>query len=110
MSTAPQRPSASIGSVRNVSISFAEQLCAGELLTGTPTVVEDTSSDLTIISKAISTSAKQINDVTVPTGEAVQCNVSGFANNFPYTLNISCDTDADPPQTLKGRIVITEAR
>ena len=110
MSTAPQRPSASVGSVRNIAVSFSGKLDSGELLTGTPTITEDTTTDLTISSKAVNTVAREINGVTVPIGEAVQCNVLGFvAANFPYTLNISVGTDATPAQTLIGTVVITQA-
>lgn len=110
MSTAPQRPNAAVGSTRNVAFSFSGELDSGELLTGTPTITEDTTSDLTIANKAVSTAALTINDITVPIGEAVQCNVLGFdAANFPYTLNISVGTDASPAQTLIGSLVIVQS-
>ncbi len=109
MSTAPQRPSASVGSTRNVAVSLSGKLDASELLTGTPTIVEDTTSDLTISNKTVSTAALEINDITVPIGEAVQCNVLGFdVDNFPYTLNITVSTDATPAQTFVDSVVITK--
>jgi len=109
MSTAPQRPSASVGATKNVAVSFSGELDSGEKLTGTPTIVEDTTSDLTITNKTVSVETLNINKVDVPIGEAVQCSVSGFvSDNFPYTLNIVAVTDGSPPQTLPGKIIISE--
>jgi len=109
VSTAPQRPSASVGATRNISVSFSDELDEGELLTGAPTITEDTTTDLAITNKVVSTEDLNINKVDVPAGEAIQCSVSGFvSNNFPYTLNISVTTDAVPAQVLPGTIIITE--
>lgn len=111
MSTAPQRQSASVGATRNVAISFAGMLDAGELLTGTPAITEDTTSDLTISNKAISTAQLTINGVSVAIAEAVQCKVSGFVSaNYPYTLNISVSTDASPAQVLIGKAIIEDSK
>ena len=113
MSTAPQRPTASVGSVRNIAVSFSNKLDSGELLTGTPTIVDSSPNspeDLTISNKVVSTGALIINGVSTPTGEAVQCTVSGFvAANFPYTLDISVGTDATPAQTLVASVIINLA-
>ncbi len=110
MSTAPQRPNAAVGATRNIAFSFSGELDSGELLTGTPTITEDTTSDLTISNKVISTTSLEINNITVPAGEAVQCAVTGFvAANFPYTLNISVVTDSTPAQTLIGSLVIVQS-
>jgi len=113
MSTAPQRPTASVGSVRNIAVSFSDKMDSGELLTGTPTIVNanpNSPEDLTISNKVISTAALTINGTTVPIAEAVQCSVSGFiAANFPYTLNITISTDSTPAQTFKDSIVINLA-
>ena len=113
MSTAPQIQPASVGSVRNIAVSFAKELDSGELLTGTPTITDanpNSPEDLTISNKVISTAVLTINGVTVPVAEAVQCNVSGFIEaNFPYTLDIIIGTDATPTQTLVGSIIISLA-
>lgn len=92
-----------------MAISFAGELDDGELLTGTPTITEDTTLDLTISSKAVNTSILTINGISVPIGEAVQCSVLGFVSaNYPYTLNITVSTDATPAQVLTGKVVIVE--
>ena len=111
MSTAPQRQAASVGATRNIAVSFSGQLDSGELLTGTPTITEDTTSDLTISNKVVSTAILEINGISVPIGEAVQCSVLGFVSaNFPYTLNITVSTDATPAQVLPGKIIIVESK
>ena len=97
----PQVQYTSVGSTRMVAVSFALQLDDGELLTGTPTVVEQTTSDLTLGNKAVSTAALTILGETVPIGEAVQFSVSGgTAANSPYLVRVTCGTDATVAQTL----------
>ncbi|MES0444964.1 MAG: hypothetical protein ABUJ92_00325 [Desulfobacterales bacterium] len=111
MSTAPQRQGASVGATRNVGVSFSGELDSGELLTGTPTITEDATSDLTITNKVINTAILELNGISVPIGEAVQCTVLGFVSaNFPYTLNITVSTDATPAQVLPGKIIIVESK
>lgn len=103
--TAPQRPTAVVGEGRLFAVSFDGKLDSGEALTGTPTVTEVTTSDLTIANKAVSTSDLTINHKTVTTGRAVQFLVSGhLVANSPYTVRISCATDSSPAQTVKGKL------
>lgn len=97
---APQVPITYAGATRNVAVSFSNELDTGELLTGTPTVVEITSSDLTLGSKAVSTADLEINGETCPTGEAVQFSVSGMVSGTTYKVSITVSTDATPAQTL----------
>lgn len=99
--TAPQKPTIAVGEIRNVAVSFADVLDSGELLTGTPTVVEVTTTDLTLSSKAVNTAALTINGESVAIGKAVQFRVSGqLVANSPYTIKITVSTDASPAQTL----------
>ena len=89
-----------VGETNNFAVSFAGVLDSGEVLTGTPTVVEVTTSDLTIANVAVNSSALTINERTVAIGNAVQFNVLGqLAANSPYTLKITAMTDASPAQT-----------
>ena len=107
MSLAPQQQEKTVSEVRNVAVSFAGALDTGELLTGTPTVAEQTTSDLTFSNEAVSTAALTINDTSVPLGEAVQFKVTGgTVANSPYTIVISCATDSSPAQTLYGTIIM----
>lgn len=103
--TARERPTVVVGEIRLFSVSFDDKLDSGESLTGTPTVVEETTTDLTITNKAVSTSALTINNKSVAAGRAVQFKVTGFlVANSPYTILITCGTDSDPDQTVKGRV------
>jgi hypothetical protein len=108
---APQQQSKTVSEIRNVAVSFSGKLDTGELLTGSPTItISDPSvspEDMTISNGIVSTGDLTINGVTVPTGEAVQFKVTGgTVANSPYTIQISCGTDATPAQTLYGGIVL----
>ena len=105
--TAPQRPDTYQGEVRNVAVSFSGRLDTGELLTGTPTIVDisgDSPTDLTISNKVVSTTSLTINGVTVPTGEAVQFTVTGQQSGKSYKILITVATDATPSQDLIGKV------
>ena len=106
VNTAPERPVAVVGETNTHSVSFANILDGSELLTGTPDVVEVTSTDLTIVNftptsdkGTVNTAALTINNVTVPIGEAVQFKASGYVAGTTYTIRITAGTDATPAQT-----------
>jgi hypothetical protein len=99
--TAPEVPTLAVGETRNFAVSFVGVLDAGESLTGTPLVTEETTTDLTITNKTISTAALTVNGKPVPIGHAVQFRVSGqLVAGSPYTIKITVSTDATPAQTL----------
>lgn len=76
-------------------------LDSGESMTGTPTVAEQTTSDLTITNEAVNTSTLTIKGNSVAAGRAVQFLVSGhLAANSPYKLKITVATDSTPAQTI----------
>lgn len=109
MSKAPQRNSKTVSEVRNTAVSFSGKLDDGELLTGTPTVVEvDASSPqaLAFSNIAINTAILTINDISTPIGEAVQFSVSGGIANAVYVIKIACGTDSTPAQTLYGSVTL----
>jgi len=97
--TADQVPSFAAGDTRNGAVSFANQLDSGEALTGTPTVEEQDTSDLTISSVGVSTRELTINEETVAAGLAVQFSVTGMTA-ATYTLKVTATTDSTPAQTL----------
>lgn len=100
INTAPERPVAAVGETNLFSVSFAGVLDSGESLTGTPTVAEQTSSDLTISNVSVNTVALTINDRTVAIGDAVQFKVIGqLAATMTYLLKITATTDSSPAQT-----------
>ncbi len=107
--TAPQRNDVAAGETRNFAVSFSGKLDSGELLTGTPTIVDNAAPSpevLTIANKVVSTGALTINDVTVPIGEAVQFKASGFVSGSSYTFKITATSDATPAQTLIGYVIV----
>ena len=98
---APETPTLAVGEVRNFAVSFVDVLDSGELLTGTPTVAEETTSDLTIANKAVNTAALTVNGQSVAIGQAVQFKVSGqLTTHTPYKIKITVSTTATPAQTL----------
>ena len=107
--TARERPVMIEGETRNGKVSFVDLLDDGESLTGTPTVVEVTTSDLTISNAAVSAAALTINGESVATGKAVQFKVTGGTAGTTYLLRITVSTDATPAQTFE-RYVKVEMR
>ena len=96
-----------VGSTRTPRLSYDEVLETDELLTGTPTVVEVTTSDLTIDNKAVSISALSINNETIATGRALTFRASGhLVANAPYAIKITVSTDATPAQTFVKELII----
>lgn len=106
MSVATQRQEKTASETRNVAVSFSGKLDSSELLTGTPTIVEVTTSALTLTNKVVSTASLTINGLTVITGEAIQFTVAGGTAGNAYTIKISCGTDSTPAQTLYGSLII----
>lgn len=105
--TAPQIQTKKVSEVRNVAVSFSGKLDDGELLTGTPVVTDANSpspAELTFSNEAVNTSAKTINGISVPIGEAVQFKVAGGTAGKTYNINIVVTTDATPAQTLYGKV------
>lgn len=102
--TAIEVPTKTASEVLNAAVSMSAKLADGEVLIGTPTVVEVGTSDLTLSSKVISTVAQDISGVNVPVGEAIQFSVSGGSVNTLYTINVSCQTTSNPPQTIHGKV------
>ena len=106
----PQRPIISVGDTEKVSVNFTDHLDSGESLTGTPTVVEVTTSNLNMASKSVNaaTYIESQTGETVAIGKAVQFTVTGgLANNSPYTINVTVSTDATPARTFVRRIYLS---
>ena len=107
--TAPQIPCISVDEIRNAAVSFVGKLDGAEVLTGTPTITEVTTTDLVLTNKQVSTIELVINDATVPIGQAVQFRIdaSGAVSGDEYMVKIVVTTDAS--QTLTGfvRVEVT---
>ena len=98
------RPIKSVSEVCNVAVDFTDLLDSGELLTGTPTIVEVTTTALTLSDKAVSTAALIINGRTVIIGAALQFKVVGGAAGTEYEIRLTCATNSTPAQTRIARI------
>ena len=92
--------------VRVAAVSFQGKLDSGELLTGVATVVEVTSSDLTLGDKAVSTAALTIDGVSNAIAEAVQFSITGGTAGTTYTINVQVGTDSTPAQTLEVNVTL----
>lgn len=104
MSKAIQTQQKTASEIRNIAVSFTGKLDSGEACTGTPTITEVTTSDLTISNKVVSTAILVINGVSTPIGEAVQCSVTGGTAGTTYEIQIAAGTDSTPAQTMYGTI------
>ena len=105
-SKCPQRACMTDAETRAVKVSFKDDLDTSELLTGTPTLTEITTSDLTLANKAVNTAALTILGGTVAIGQAVQFTVTGGTAGTTYTIQITAGTDATPAQTLQAVVEI----
>lgn len=100
-----QRPTYRVGDVRTPAVSFELALESGELLDGTPLVVEETTSDLTLTNKAINTAELVVNHRAVAIGQAVQFKISGQKiSGSPYVVLVTATSDGG--QTFADRKVI----
>jgi len=106
-SIASQRGEMSAGATRNVAIDYTDKLDSGELLTGTPTIVEVTTSDLTLSNKVVSTGALTILGNTVATGAAVQFKVVATSGLLGcYRIRVTVATDATVAQTFVDDFIL----
>lgn len=99
--TANQLPCKTANETRLAAVSFVDALDSGELLTGTPTVTEVSTSDLTIDNEQTNTAAITVDGVSVAVGQAVQFTVAGGTVDTLYRIEVQCGTDATPAQTLE---------
>ena len=90
---------------RNVAISYVDKLESSELLTGTPTITDSTG-DLTLSNKVISTGALTINGISVAAGAAVTFTIAGGTAATTYDIRIQTTTDATNPQSFDDNIQI----
>lgn len=102
----------SVGDTEVISVNYTDHLDSGESLTGTPTVAEVTTTDLTLASKAVNSSTYVEADTgdTVAVGAAVQFTAKGgTAANSPYTIRITVSTDATPARTFVRDVLLSFA-
>lgn len=96
--------------VRNLYVEFSDDLVGSDKLTGTPTIVEVTTSDLTLSNEVVTTATYQsAKGETVAIGAAVSFKVdaSEASASTTYTIKITCATDNAVPETLHGEVQIS---
>lgn len=95
------------GETLTPALGFIDQLRSGELLTGTPTVAEVTSSDLTISNVGLNSGTITVDGVSHAANQAVQWSISGqLAATGKYRIRVTVSTDATPAQTLVGYVLL----
>lgn len=90
----------SSGAVDVVAIDETFELDEGETLTGTPTVTEVDTSDLTITNKTINNAQMTINGNTVAISCAVLFRISGQKAGTLYHIKYTVATTSSPARTL----------
>jgi len=88
----------------NATIVFSDMLEGSEVLNGTPTVEEVTTSDLTFSSVSLNAATVDVTIdggqvETIPINNAVQCLISGGNADTDYVLEVTSTTDGG--QTIK---------
>jgi len=103
-----QRYTLSVGATRMVRIDCTDDLDDGASFTGTPTVAEQTTSDLTIANEAVNTSTYSCSasKETVAIGKAIEFTVAGGSAGTEYTVRVTCGTDSTPAETLVYDIIL----
>jgi len=92
--------------IRLASLGFIDELSSGELLTGTPIILEVDTTDLDLSSKAVNITTVTIDDVSHVAGQALQCLVTGGTAGTTYEITWQCGTDASPAQTMFGKTTL----
>jgi hypothetical protein len=96
------------GEVRNVAVDFRSVLDTDESLVDDAGLTVTTTTGLTIASEAVNTTTIPINGQDVPAGKAITFSATGVTGSeTPYTIEIQCDTDATPAQTIIERVTMT---
>lgn len=100
--TLTQRREISAGATRLVRINCTRDLDDGASLTGTPTVVEVTTTALTLSLKIVNTAAytDSVTGETVAVGKGIQFVCSGGVAGNTYTIRATCTTNSSPAETL----------
>lgn len=92
-------PPIGVGESRIAAIDGQRDLDSAETFSGTPTVVEVTTTDLTLSSKQINTVAIVVLDKNVAIGKGIQFLVSGALAGKVYQINVTTTSSTTPSQT-----------
>ena len=97
---APELPRKSPNDTDAGAVNFVLDLRSGELLSGTPTVVVQTTSALTITNVGRNTGTVTIAGEEAAANQAVVFTVAGGAAGTLYSLKVTATTDATDARTL----------
>jgi hypothetical protein len=99
----------SAGSTRLVRLDATDDLDDGASFTGTPTVAEVTTSDLTLDNKIVNTATYSDSQTgrTVAIGKGIQFTAAGGTAGQSHTVRVTCSTDSSPAETLVYDLTIT---
>ncbi len=104
-------PSISVGATDTIAINFERWLDASETISSA-TVVEVTSSDLTLTNKAVNTEAIVVDGDTVAIGAGVQFSLSGQSatggagGDGLYRIRVTPTTNSSPARVVPFDILI----
>lgn len=79
--------------IRTFAVDFSLKMAAAELLTGTPTVVEATTTDLTISDIELNSVVRTVGGSVSPVDCAVLFIVAGGTAGSTYVIRITAATD-----------------
>ena len=82
------------------AVSFALELRSGELLTGTPTAEEQTTSALTLSNIGLNSGTVDIAGQSALANQAITFSVSGGISGTLYSIKVTCGTDSSPARSL----------
>ncbi len=82
------------------AVSFALELRSGELLTGTPTAEEQTTSALTLSNIGLNSGTVDIAGQSTLANQAITFSVSGGISGTLYSIKVTCGTDSSPARSL----------
>lgn len=88
------------GETITIPVDFSRRMISGELLSGTPTVVEIATSGLTIGDPLLNTAEWTISGKPAAISRAVLFSVAGGVAGTLYTIRVTAVTDETPAQTL----------
>ena len=82
------------------AVSFALELRSGELLTGTPTAEEQTTSALTLSNIGLNSGTVDIAGQSTLANQAITFSVSGGISGTLDSIKVTCGTDSSPARSL----------
>mgnify|MGYP003136659671 FL=1 len=92
MAIALQIRSKDASETRKVSVDYTDKLDSGETLSGTVTVAEQDTTDLTLTGSGVNSSSMTINGRTVAADSSVSFTVAGGTVGKVYVVQITVDT------------------